>query len=443
MLAKHLDLQPTLGSVLFRVSSPLSSNECTLQVTNLADATGRRIIEFVLPVVAVVTLNATPAMIGVLNAVETTAFLLLGIPVGVLVDRVPIRKMLLGSYAAKIIVAASIFTLLLLDSIEISHLLLAAGATGIAVLVAETTQTAAVPQVTDRGGIVNLFSRLQAADSAAALVIPAIAGIVISTLGAPVLVAVSAVSTILALFAIAWLRPPSLLPPPAQEGRSGGRGSLKSFVQDAKEGILVLRQDPRVRALTGITMLTNAGLAVGATVETVYVLRVLDLSTSVFGIMLSVGGGGALVGSLVASKAIAKLGARRIVIFGTLLQVPIAAVLPLASYAPAQAGSPAVIAQAGLWGFVIVVSNIAQGGWVASFVPMGILGRVSSTQRTLTTGVVPLGSLLGGGGASLVGVVPILWAWTALAAAAAAWTLSLSKKSLSAAPDDLTLAKKD
>ena len=77
-----------------------------------------------------------------------------------------------------------------------------------------------------------------------------------------------------------------------------------------------------------------------------------------------------------------------------------------------------------LWGVVMVTYNVLLAGLAAELTPGALMGRVSATRRTLSMGVVPLGSIGGGLLADQAGSAPAVIAWVALNAVGAVLILT-------------------
>jgi hypothetical protein len=68
-------------------------------------------------------------------------------------------------------------------------------------------------------------------------------------------------------------------------------------------------------------------------------------------------------------------------------------------------------------GCVIVIANVIGDSFMQSYVPPGIFGRVTSATRTVGFAMMPVGALLAGSLAIVLGVRGALWMLTALIAA--------------------------
>jgi hypothetical protein len=77
---------------------------------------------------------------------------------------------------------------------------------------------------------------------------------------------------------------------------------------------------------------------------------------------------------------------------------------------------PFVVGSLGLIGG-IVAGNVVTSGWIQTYVPTELMGRVTASMQVVNLGAMPLGAVLAGGLASVVGVPATLWAMLGLFAA--------------------------
>ena len=388
-----------------------------LLLSNALDAAGRRGVDFVTDVLAVLVLGASAAQMGLLNAIGTLAFLVLGIPIGVLVDRSPTVRLLAGSRLVRAMLLATVNTALALDSLTLVHLYLVAGLVGTTTVVTETTQTAIAPRVAGQDAVAGLVARMQSAESVMGLVVPALAGLAVAAVGAGPTFAVATALTVLAALVVLRLR---VTPPeaPKQREPTDGGGAMAQFWSEATEGWSVLRRNSTLWPLTIASMLVNFGLAAHSAVEVVLILQTLDLETQALGVVLSVAALGALIGSLLAVPLSDRLQAATVLRASVLLLAPIAGLTLVALLDPGRA-IWWLLGSTFLWGVVIVMYNVVNVGLSARITPSRLMGRVSATRRTLAMGVIPAGSLAGGFIADGVGMPYAIASWIILNAAAA------------------------
>lgn len=408
-----------------------------LLISNSLDAAGRQGADLATDVLAVTVLGATATQMGLLNALGTLAFLILGIPVGVWVDRSPTVRLLLASGLVRAALLGSLVLAWWLEALTLFHLYAVAVLAGTAALVVETTQTAIVPRVVGAAGVSGLVSRLQSAESVISLVVPALAGLLVALTGAGPVLAVAAGLTAFAALAVLRLRvPPSeavdsarvanpgeVANPSEDAGSDQPLRGLRRFLHEAGEGWSTLRERPALWRLTLGSMLVNLGLAVHAAVEVVLVLRELGLGATVLGLLVSAGGVGGLLGSLIAVPLGDRLGVQRVLRACMLCLAPVAG-LTLLALLDQDRATVWLLLGSFAWGVVMVAYNVLLAGLAAQLTPTELMGRVSSTRRTLTMGIVPLGGLAGGLLADQWGVATTISTWIVLNALGAAVVIS-------------------
>lgn len=411
-----------------------------LLASNALDATSRNVLDLAVDATAVLLVGASALQIGLLNAAGTVAFLLLGVPIGVLVDRRDARTTMAVALASRGLVLGVLAWML--SAGQVSFLLLAAVSllVGISGAVTETGQTVHATEAVPAPLVGRLVSRLQAADSVLSLVAPAAAGLALGVVGAPGLVLAAAVIAFLAAVALvvgqAAPRPSPVPatrdePTPAPSVPAAEVRGLRRFVADVGAGIAPFRSDPLLRRLTWSTALLNLGLAAYSAVSAILELRVLELGPQAFGALVGVGAAGGLLGSVVAEPLARRLSRARIVVASRVALVAVAVAPLLALHvhragigASGGGGVPVVpLALMGLhaftWGLFVVIGDIQVYTLVAERVPAEVLGRVVALRRTLTFGAVPVGSILGGLLGEAAGVEGVLVLSVVVTAAAA------------------------
>jgi MFS family permease len=70
--------------------------------------TGSSVTYVVLPLVAVIVLHASPFQVGLVTAATATAWLMLALPAGVWVDRLPRRRLLIGTNLGRAVALATV-----------------------------------------------------------------------------------------------------------------------------------------------------------------------------------------------------------------------------------------------------------------------------------------------------------------------------------------------
>ena len=293
-----------------------------LVASNALDAGGRSATDVALNVLAVLLLGVGADGMGVLMTLSGLGFLLLGVPIGIVVDRHLSPRLLAATGLAKAAVLGSLVVAWALDALTFGHLAAVMALLGVLTVLAETTQTALVPRVVPATAVARLTARLESADAALVLIVPAAAGVLVGSLGAgPVLGIATAFLFAAAIVALrVRLRPSAAADVPDDDGDPGVADVLSRwarFGKDAAEGWTVLRRTPVLWLLTMGSVAANVGMALFAPVEAVWILTDLRLGPEFLGVQITAGAVGALAASSLAGRAIDRLGERRCILLGS------------------------------------------------------------------------------------------------------------------------------
>jgi predicted MFS family arabinose efflux permease len=176
------------------------------------------------------------------------------------------------------------------------------------------------------------------------------------------------------------------------------------------EGLSFVLRHPLLRRIVACTSLSNLFSAMTFALFTLLVLRDLDLSPAMLGLIFSVSAVGGLAGALVAERFARRVGEGRAIPLSALAWIPFVALTPLAAtLAPQVPPTPMLIVGGfGAWVF-IVVYNITQVSFRQRVCPPQLLGRMNASVRFIVWGTQPIGALAGGLLAAEIGMVPTLW----------------------------------
>ncbi|MEU4384988.1 MFS transporter [Promicromonospora sp. NPDC023805] len=394
-----------------------------LVVSNAFDAASRNAVDLVIDTTAVIVVGAGAFQIGLLNAAGSIAFSLLGVPIGVLIDRADARTAMTISAGARALLCVGLA--LLLASGQVTFWLLAAMSllVGISGAVSETGQTVHATEVVPRGVVGTLVARLQSADSVLALAIPAVVGVALGAWAPEWSVGAAALASALAAVVLLGRRRATTRIRAGTAGPSRGRRPKGRFGAEVREGIAVFRSDAVLRRLTWSSALTNFGLAAFSSIATILVLRTLDLGTAAYGLLVTLGAAGGLVGSLIAARSTRRLSRAAVVSVAT-TALALVATIPLVALWAEPAAFVLMGVHAVLWGLFIVLGNVQIAALVAARVPHEKLGRVAAFRRSVTFSVVPVGGVLGGLVAGWLGIPSVVIGSIAASVLAAilAWT---------------------
>jgi predicted MFS family arabinose efflux permease len=373
---------------------------------------GTQITLLALPVLAVTLLHATPLEMGVLAALETAAFLLIGLPAGAWVDRWRRKRVLVVNDLVRMVALASLPIAWALDVLSLWQLFLVAAITGTATVFFDIAYQSYLPTLVAADQIVDGNGKLESSRAVAQVAGPGITGILLRVLGAPLLIAFDAVSFLVSALFIGRIRHVDTVP---------DRATRRPLRTEIAEGLGFVVRHPLLRRIVACTGTANFGSAMSGALLVIYSLRVLGLSETTLGIVFAAGSVGGLVGAVTGARFARWVGEGRAIPLSSLVIMPFTALIPLAVV-----GAPALLLVIGWFGFswAVVAYNITQVSFRQRLCPPHLLGRMNASVRFIVFGTQPLGALLGGALGGWIGIVPTLWVSVGIAGLAAVWVVA-------------------
>lgn len=381
----------------FRLRSPLWRNADFVRLW-LADASswvGSQVSLIAMPLLAAVTLDASPFEVGVLAAVGQAPAVLVGLFAGAWVERRRRRPVLIAADLMRAAVLAAIPIAALLDQLSMPLLYAVAFVAGIGTVCFDVSYLSFVPVLVGRDRLVEANGTLEATASGAQVAGPFVGGVLVGTLTAPFAVAVDAGSYLASALFLRRIGTPESAPAPAPAGE-------RIWGQIAG-GIGFVLREPTLRALVGCSAVTQLAGNAFLAVYVLFMKRELGLGSTAIGLVFAAGGVGALIGSLAAGRCAARFGTGWTLIgaqfgFGaTGLLVPLAVLLPAVDL-------PLVVAAEFLQWLTLLVYVVNAVSLRQTITPDAFLGRVNATFKFVAGGMVPVGSLIGGILGELIGL---------------------------------------
>ncbi|WP_276606010.1 MFS transporter [Brevibacterium sp. S22] len=364
---------------------------------------GSELVLFALPLIAVQVLHADAFEMGVLATLESAAFLLISLPAGAWVDRLP-KKLVIVS--GDIIRAAVLLTIPLawaLDALSMVQLYCVAAAVGIASVFFDIANQSYLPELVDGDAISDGNGKLQASQQTAGVAGPTLASGLVTAIGAPLTIGITSICMGLSSILVGLIRHRES-PRPA-ESRAG-------FVAEIREGLGFVLGHPLLRRITACTGLTNFASSGIFALLVLFALTTLGLHQVELGIIMSVASIGGILGALTAAWVQRILGEGTSIAVCALIGglsffgVPLATVLP---------SLPTLLIGWFLATWAIVVYNIAQVSFRQRLCPKPLLGRMNASIRFLVWGPMPLGAFLAGVLGDWLGVTMTMWILAACA----------------------------
>lgn len=345
---------------------------------------GDQFTGFALPVLAVVTLHPGAGEMGVLAAAGTLPFLLFGLLVGVWVDRLRKRPVLIVGDLGRGILVGSIALLGFAHLLQMTYLYAFSFAVGVLTVFFDIAYQAYLPVLVPRETLTDANSKLETTSTMAQVAGPSLAGVVVELFTAPAAMVFDAFSFFFSTGAMLRIR--------KDEPRSerSARGSLRA---DLREGLHVVLGEPRLRMIAGCTGTSNFFSSALFALFVLYAIDELGFSPLALGIVQAIGAAGGVAGALAATPIANRVGVGWAIIVGAVLFGFAAIPIPLA------AGSLAfwiIGASLALTSFGSLLYNINQVSFRQTIVPIRLQGRLNATMRTIVWGTLPLGGLAGG-----------------------------------------------
>lgn len=384
-----------------------------------------------IPLLAATTLAATPMQMGVLQAAQTFAFLLVGLPAGVLVDRVRRRPVLIVCDLLRAVLMILIGVGFFLDRISFPVLLAGMLLIGFATVFFEIAYQSYIPVVVGRDRLVEGNARLESTNSVSRTVGPTLGGSLVELAGATATQCSQAAAHLLSVFLLSRIRSVEAVP----EGRPDRRMGA-----EIRAGLSFVLRHPVFRAITGSAATYNFFYAMTLPLVTLLLVDEIGFSGTLVGVLMTIGGVGGVLGAALSGRLALRLGQVRAMRLGYLATVPTTLLIPFAD------DGWAALLFAGPWfatAFGIIVYNVGQASIRQALCPPDLLGRMNASVRFLVWGILPLGSLAGGALGEWAGVRTALFVAGAGMSAGGLWLVCSRLRTMRdlPAPEDFPLAR--
>jgi predicted MFS family arabinose efflux permease len=269
--------------------------------------------------------------------------------------------------------------------------------TGVCTVFFDVAYQSYLPSLVERASLVEGNSKLEVSRSGAQLAGPGLAGVLVGAITAPYAILADAVSFLASALLVLRIRGEEILP------ERTGKPSMR---RELVEGLRYLLGHRFWRPIAITVAISNFFSTLSFSIFLVYLVRDLELSAQVIGIVLAVSNVGWLAGAVGASRVSDRLGIGPTLVGAPLLFGPGLLLIPAA---PQSQPIPFIVAGLILATFGGIVFNVTGLSFQQAVVPDRMLGRVNATRRFIVWGVIPLGSLTGGVLASQVGLRETLW----------------------------------
>lgn len=355
-------------------------------------AFGTQVASLAYPLTAILLLQATPFEMGVLRAVGAASAVTVGFFIGVVVDRVSRKSLLIFADFGRALLAALIPLAAFFGVLRIECLFVISFFAGALNITSEVAGMAFLPSLVSKENLVEGNSKFAATESAATIAGPGASGILIQILTAPVTIILDAVSFVISGILVWQIRAPET-ENPAKERRS--------VWSEIVEGLSFVYKNPILRPLSETIALHFLFMLVISTVFTLYAVRELRLEPLTLGIIFSAMGFGLLLGALSVKKLTDRFGQGKTMIFAALLNAFACLLIPSASGA---AAIYILITAHFLLAFGIQIHGINLMSLRQAITPDHLQGRMNGSFRFINVGMMLIGALAAGLLGELIGL---------------------------------------
>ena len=372
-----------------------------------------------LPLIAIVFLHATPIQMGVIGAMQGVPAIA-GIFLGVWVDRRTRGPILVMVDYARVVLLAAVPIAYLFDVLSIELLYVVALGMGAMSMLFEIAYRSFVPTVVRRRGLVEANSKLELANSGAVAVGPGVGGALVEIMAAPFALVASIIGFLISAIMYRSIRVNEVVAPKIQDAD----GNTESVLSGIRNGLSFFRKS---MPLVGTSAAAATMVLFGTAYDTIYILylvRNLDFTPGMIGLVLSLGSIGLIGASFVSSWLTTHIGVGWTLLLGFVFMGIGGVIVPLAEGSKLILFATIVAAEI-TFILGIVIWNIGQVSLRQAITPESFLGRVTSIQVVASRALLPLGALTGGFLGELLGLRGAMFLFAGGIAAGGVWLLLL------------------
>lgn len=360
---------------------------------------GSRITREAFPFIAVTLLAATPQELGLFGAISSITVLAFGLFVGLWVDRVSRRKLMIASDLVRFGLLLCVPLAAATGHLTMPLLIAISALMGVIGVLFNAAYRAILPSLVSPSELLDGNTKLATTDAMAEVGGPAIAGLLIQILSAPLAIVVDAFSYLFSAVSFLLIRVPDT---PASLEIEAETNTSESWWDEVTGGLRLIWQDPILWALAaGNALGSFFGMFIG-TLYALYCVRDLHLQPSEIGFLIACGGIGSLLGAWLSPRVARHYGTGRTLIGAVLITSVSSFCIPLAE-------------GAWLWTIVCMMAGQIVGDAAGTIydihamtlrqsrTPDHLLGRANASFDFLTSAATPLGALVCGVVATVLG----------------------------------------
>jgi MFS family permease len=354
---------------------------------------GDRITELALPLIAVTMLDASPSQVGFLTAAVWGPNLV-SLFIGTWVDQRRNKKpLMIAADLSRTVLLLTLPVAYWLGVLTLGQLYVIAILTGIAGVVFGTAYAAFFVRLVGRDQFLEANSKLSSTRSISFMGGPAIGGLLMQWLTAPVAIVVDAFSFVFSAVRISRL---DVTPGDADD-------TSEPLLVRAKAGMRYLLKHPYLRRSLACSTTINFFNLIGMALLVLFASRDLGLSAGTIGLAFGIGSTGGFLGAVSAAPLSRIFGAGRVIAAGAVV-FPGAMAFVLLAQGPHWVRAAALAAGMFVATFAVMCFDIPNNSMQAAVTHDHMRSRVSGAFSSINYGIRPLGAIVGGFLGTWIGV---------------------------------------
>jgi MFS family permease len=364
-----------------------------------ASLIGAEVTVVAIPFIAIELLDATAGQIGIMVALARLPSVLY-LFAGAWTDRTRRKPILVWTDFGRAAMLLTIPVLFLFDALSLAWLFVVVLVVGVLRVLFETAYRSFLTSLIGRDNLPEGNSKLQLSESVGRSAGPGLAGLLVAVGSAALVVIVTVVTYLTSAVACLFIRKEEEKPSADKDG--------PNVFASIWEGMRWVFTQPLLRPIVLSTAFYT--FFVTGVMETLYflfLLRELDLSAGWVGVILAIGGVGAIIGAWVSPYIMARWGPGPVMLWSTIIGNGALLLVPLAS-GPIWAAIVMLAASQLIVDLFVQVYMVNQLTLQQSITPDKLQGRVIATMWSVALGLAPVGALASGFLAETFGIREVI-----------------------------------
>jgi MFS family permease len=328
----------------------------------------------------VLAITNSPAAAGFAAALRFIPYLLFSLPVGALIDRWDRKRVMMLSDLGRAAAVASIPVAIAFDALSLGLIYAVSFIEGTLFVFFNIAEVAALPRVVPREQLPQAAAQNEAGFGIANIVGPSAGAFLYQSFGRAVPFVVDAISYLVSFASLVAMKTPFARQPTVASPDL--RGEIAA-------GLRWLWANPLIRYMAFLTGGLNLVYA-AVPLVLIVLAKEVGASDAQVGVIFSIAGTGAIVGSLIGGQV------QRRFTFGQVIIAILWIQAVLFVFFVAMPNYILIGVLAALVFFVSPIYNVVQFSYRVALIPDELQGRVNSTFRLLAFGFMPIGAALSG-----------------------------------------------